>query len=106
YQCRGDRILRGQGVARAETQLGAAGSQRDGQVGRLAGDVQATGEPQSLQRAFLLEALTDEAEDWHLQPGPLDEALPGVCQAEVGYVRCHDCLCSSFGQRRCTLPAT
>jgi hypothetical protein len=63
-------VLRAQRVAGAEPQLSPASSQRDGKVGRLAGDMQAGRQTQALQRLLLLEALANERQHWHFGGGP------------------------------------
>jgi hypothetical protein len=52
---RGDRVLGRQRVAGAEPDVGAAGSQRDGEIGRLAGDVEAGSEPEAGERPLPFE---------------------------------------------------
>ncbi len=69
---RGDVVLRGQRVRRAEHDVRAAGLQRARQVGGLGGDVQAGRDAVARQRLLGLEALPDRGEHRHLPVGPRD----------------------------------
>ena len=81
---RGHGILRGQRIARAEADLGAARLEGDREVCGLAGDVQACAETQTLERPLARESLADDAQHRHLARRPIDEALPFAGQARVG----------------------
>ena len=63
-------VLRGERIARAEADVGAARLQRDREVCRLAGDVKARAETQTLERPLTRESLTDDA------AGPASRAPP------------------------------
>ena len=71
-QRRGHVVLRGQRVAGAEDDVGAAGHQRAHEAGGLGGDVQAGADAHALERLLLLEALADGAQHRHVHVGPLD----------------------------------
>ena len=60
-----------------------AGLQRDRQVGRLARDMQARTDAESLERSLGFEALANDAQHGHLASRPFDEALPVTGQAWV-----------------------
>ena len=72
-------VLRAQGVAGAEHDIGAAGLQRAHEVGGLGGDVQAGADAHARERLLLLEPLADGPEHRHVHVGPLDaqDALGG-----------------------------
>ena len=79
----GDVVLRAERVAGAERELGAAVAQRERQVRRLGGDVEAGREADAAQRLLLREALADRAEDRHLARRPLDAPHALLGQARV-----------------------
>ena len=86
HQGGGDFVLRGERIGGAEHHVGAAVAQRDGQVGGFAGDVQAGGNAQALERLLLDEALANQLQNGHLLIGPFDPALAGFGEGEVFYV--------------------
>ena len=76
-------VLRGERVARAEDDFGAAGLEREHQVRRLRRDVEAGGDAQALQRLLALEMLLDQPDDRHFARRPLDAVDALFGQAEV-----------------------
>ena len=64
--------------------MSATRLERDREVRRLTGDVEAGAEAQSFERALARKTLTDDAEDGHLPRRPIDEALAFARQARVG----------------------
>src|ERR1019366_10222071 len=74
------------GVAGADPDAGAAGPQGDGEVCRLAGDMEARAEPEAGQRPLPLETLPDEAEHRHLAGRPGNQPVALVSQGEIGDV--------------------
>ena len=82
-QRRGDFILRGKRIRGAQNQIGAAVAQRDGQVRRFAGHVQAQGKAHALQRLFLDESLADQLQNGHLLIGPFDFSLALFRQGHI-----------------------
>ena len=93
---RGDVILRGERVRRAQRDLGAPGPQRADQVGRLRGHVQAGADLHARQRLLAREALTERAEHRHLRVRPLDACAPLARERGVGDIA------SSGNGRTCT----
>src|SRR6185437_2588561 len=85
----GDFVLCGKRIRGAENHIGAAVTQRDGEVGRFAGDVQASGHANALERLFLDETLANELEDGHLLIRPFDFAAALVGQSKVFHVARH-----------------
>src|SRR5581483_7325472 len=81
-QRRGDVVLRGERVAAADRDLGAAGLERLHEHRRLLGDVQARADGDPLERLRLLELLADEREHGHVRRGPVD-ALAALLR-EIG----------------------
>ena len=75
HQGGGDFVLRRERIRGAEHDIGAAVAQRDGQVGGLAGDVQAGGNAHALERLLLDESLADQLQNGHLLIGPFDLAF-------------------------------
>ena len=71
----GDFVLRGKRIRAAEDHVGAAVTQSDGEVRGFAGDVQASGHADALQRLLLDELLADELQHGHLLIGPFDFAF-------------------------------
>ena len=101
-QAGGDVVLGRQGVRRAKQQVGAAGLERPGQVGRLGGDVQAGRHPHAGQRLIPGEALADRPQDRHVPFGPLHALAAGLGQRQIldiptrpGEGRSHGCQCRS-----------
>ena len=66
-------VLRAQRVARAQVRLGAASLEREHEVGRLCGHVQAAAHTDALQRLLPAEPLADQLDDRHLASGPLNQ---------------------------------
>src|SRR5262249_20964034 len=64
----------------------SAVAQRDHQVRGLARHVQASRNPEPLQRLFLQEALTNRLQHRHLLPGPLDLALASIRQPDIFHI--------------------
>jgi hypothetical protein len=71
---RGDVVLGGERVRRAQDDVGAAGLERAHQVGGLGGDVQARRDAVAGERLLPLEALPDRGQHRHLPIGPFDAA--------------------------------
>ena len=76
----GDVLLRDERVGRAERDVGPALAQREDEVRRLGGDVQAGADADAGERALAGEARADRAQDGHLPARPLDPAAgePGL----------------------------
>jgi hypothetical protein len=68
----GDVLLRDERVRRAQVDLRPALAQREDEVRRLGGDVQAGADPDALERPVGGEARADRAQDGHLPARPLD----------------------------------
>ena len=101
----GDVVLRGERVARAQHDLGAAGLQGAHEVGGLGGDVQACADAHAVERLLGFEALADAREHRHVGVGPLDARLAGVGECGVLDVVVHgDSFISTQGLTG-TLPA-
>ena len=83
-QRRGDVVLRGERVGRAQRDLRPAGPQRPHEVRRLRRDVQARADRDALQRPLGGEALADRAQDRHLRVGPLDPGPALGGQTRIG----------------------
>ncbi len=81
-----DFVLRGKRIGSAEDYVRAAVAKGYHQVGSFAGDVQASGNAQSLQRLFFDEALANDLQHRHLLLCPLDLALASVGQRNVFYI--------------------
>jgi hypothetical protein len=82
-QRRGHVILGRQRVRRAQRDGRPGGLQRDHQVGRLGGHVQAAADPQAGQRFVATESLANAAQDGHLPVGPANSAQAGFGQGHV-----------------------
>ncbi len=81
-ECRGHVILRGERVARAQHDVGAAGLQGAHQVRGLGGDVQARAHAESLEGLLGSEPLADGGEYRHVGIGPLDARLASGSEAQ------------------------
>ena len=86
HQAGGDVVLGREGIGRAEHQVGAAGLERAGQVGRLGRHVQAGRHPHAGQRLLGREPLADGPQHGHVALGPLDSLLAQGGQREVFHV--------------------
>ena len=82
-QRRGDVVLRAQGIAGAEDQIGAARLQRLHEQRGLGGHVQAGGDAQALERLHLGEAGADVAQHRHRALGPFDAAVALLGQVQI-----------------------
>src|SRR5439155_26174745 len=82
-------ILRRERVRGAERDLRPSGHQRQHEVGRLRGHVEACSDHQALQGLLLLEPLLDEGQHPHLLLGPFDAGPALVDQPEVLHVTVH-----------------
>ena len=83
HQAGGDFVLSGERVGRAEDDLGAAIAKRDGEIGRFAGDVKASGDAHAFERLLLDETLADQLENGHLLIGPFDLAFSTLGQSDI-----------------------
>ena len=86
HQRGGHFILRRKRIRGAQHHIRAAIAQRDGQIGGFAGDVQARGHANALQRLFLDELLADQLQHGHVLIGPFDPALAFFGECDVLYV--------------------
>ena len=82
-QRRGDVVLRRERVGRAQRDVGAAGLEREHQVGGLGGDVEARADAHAGERLGLREAVADLGEHGHERGGPLDAGLAGIGERDV-----------------------
>ena len=82
-QAGGDVVLGRERVGRDEHEVGAAGDEGPGEVGRLGRDVQAGRHPQAGQRLLDLEPLADRPEHGHVALGPDDPLVADRGQAQV-----------------------
>ena len=98
-QAGGDVILGRQRVGSAKHYVGAAVAQRDRQVCRLGGDVQAGRNSHAVQWLVLDEFLANDLQHLHGLVGPVNAFLAHVGQFEVGDIA--RCVC---GCRRHMLP--
>src|SRR5262249_34314205 len=83
---RGRVVLRRERVRAAEDEVGTAVSQGDGEVGRLRGDVEASGHANALERLFLDETRADQLQNGHVGIRPFDRALPLFGEGHVLYI--------------------
>ncbi len=72
------------GFEAAQPQVGAAVAQRQREVRRLRGDVQAGGHAHALEGAFCREPLADLREHGHLAGSPFDTAHAGLRERRIG----------------------
>ncbi len=86
HQTGGDFILRRERIRGAQHDVGAPVTQRDCQVRGFAGDVQARGDAQSLERLLLDEALANRLQNGHLLVGPLDFALAALGESHILHI--------------------
>ena len=84
----GDFILRRKRIRSAENDVGAAVTQSDGEVRRLAGDVQTGRHANALQRLVFNKLLADQLQNGHVLIGPFDSALALFRESDVFYVAC------------------
>ncbi len=90
HQAGGDVVLGGQRVGGDEHEVGAAGLEGPGQVGRLGGDVQAGRHPQARQRLLVREPLADGPQDGHVPLGPHDPLVADARQRQILHVTRYD----------------
>ena len=90
HQRRGDVVLGRQRVGRAQRRLGAASDQRQQQIRRLGGDVQARGDPDPRERPLGREPLADLREHRHLLGRPRDPGRALGREAQIGDVMRRD----------------
>ena len=86
HEAGGDVVLGRQRVRGDEHQVGPAGHEGPGQVGRLGRDVQAGRHPQARQRLLGLEPLADRPEHGHVALGPDDPLMAEGRQRQVLHV--------------------
>ena len=93
HQAGGYVILRGEGIRRAEHNVGAAIAQGNHQVRGFGGDVQAGGDANALQWLVLDELLADDLQHLHRLVRPLDALLAQIGQIQILYVTidCRGC---------------
>ena len=86
HEAGGDVVLGRERVGGDQDEVGAAGLERAGQVGRLGRHVQAGRHPQAGQRLLGLEPLADRPQHGHVALGPDDPLLADGGQREVFHV--------------------
>src|SRR5690606_2234151 len=86
HEVGGDVILGRERVGRAEDDIGAAGLERDREIGGLGRDVEAGGETMAGKRLLTGEALTDLPEYGHLALRPFGAEAPLVGEGEIANV--------------------
>jgi hypothetical protein len=88
-QSRGNVVLRGKRVRRAQVHRGAARDERAHEVRRLGRHVHAAAQRCALERLFLLEPIAYSGKDRHEIAGPLYSLFSLRCQAKVFHVMRH-----------------
>ena len=87
-------VLRGKGVRSAQHHVRTAVAKRDHKIRGFAGDVQACGNAQPLERLLLNKTLANDLQHRHLLLGPLNLALASIGQRNILYIALLEFCCS------------
>ena len=89
HQAGGDVVLRGERIGGAQHHIGASIAQTNREVRSLGGHVQASGNPNALQRLVLDEFLADDLQNFHRLVGPVNPLLAQIGQVQILHVTIH-----------------